>query len=110
MKIGIVSSANESLLLFQFLCRYDHEYVIYYDSAHAPYGKKYFETSLSAVQKGIDFLLAQGVEKIILPPVYELYYLEDNVAPFATKILPLFSEYLLQQVFPYSLVGKIGLF
>lgn len=72
MKIGLVSSGMEMLALFSFLSRYDHEYIIYYDSFSAPYGQKYFATSLQAVKKGIAWLQTQGVEKIIVPPVYEL--------------------------------------
>ena len=36
MKIGIISSGMETLALFGFLTRYDHEYIVYYDSLHAP--------------------------------------------------------------------------
>lgn len=50
MKIGIVSSGIESLCLFKFLNRYQHEYVIYFDSLGAPYGEKKFETPLQRVK------------------------------------------------------------
>lgn len=40
MKIVIVSSGVDSLALFKFLNRYEHEYVVYFDSLNAPYGEK----------------------------------------------------------------------
>ncbi len=59
------------------------------------------------MEKEIDFLLQKGAEKIILDPVYELYFLQHS--SLKAQILPLFSTYLHQFVFPYSLVGKIGI-
>ncbi len=111
MKIGILSSGMETLALFSFLSRYDHEYLVYYDTLHAPYGEKYFQTSLKAVKEGVSWLLEQGAEVLILPPVYELFLLQDEYFQKEKKlILPLFQHYLLQEVFPHSLVGKIWLF
>lgn len=40
MKIAIVSSNLDSLALFKFLNKYDHEYVIYCDALNAPYEEK----------------------------------------------------------------------
>lgn len=107
MKIGIVSSGMETLALFGFLHRYDYEYVVYYDSLHAPYGDKSFTSALQAVEEGIQRLQAQKVDAIIIPPVYELYFLQQKEK---NQILPLFQTYLLQEVFTHSLVGKLGLF
>lgn len=108
MKIGILSSGMETLALFSFLSRYEHEYLVYYDTLHAPYGEKHFQTSLKAVKEGISWLLEQGAEVLILPPVYELFLLQDEYFQKEKKlILPLFQHYLLQEVFPHSLVGKI---
>lgn len=100
MKIGIVSSGQETLALFSFLSRYDHEYLVYYDSLQAPYGEKNFSTALLAVEQGIARLKNAGAEAIILPPVYELALLKKG----EKLILPLVEE-----VFPHSLVGKLGL-
>lgn len=112
MKIGIISSGTESLGLFSRLNKYDHHYLIYLDTQHAPYGEKLHTTSLAAVKKGINILSKQGAEKIIVPPVYELTLLQTETLSEEEKklILPLFSQYLLQQVFPHSLVGKLGIF
>lgn len=40
MKIALISSAMDSLALFKFLHRYDHGFLIYFDSLNAPYGEK----------------------------------------------------------------------
>ena len=103
MKIGLISSGMETLALFHFLTRYNHEYVIYFDSLNAPYWDKHFSTSLENVKKGIKYLKSLWVEKIIIPPVYELTLQEE------ASILPLFSNYLMREVFPHSLVWKLGL-
>lgn len=114
MKIGIVSSGTESLGLFSFLNRYDHEYLIYLDSENAPYGDKNFSTALSKAKAGFARLKDQGADVIILPPLYELALL----AEFSTSeqkeekslIFPLFQTYMQDYVFKYSLVGKLGIF
>lgn len=94
--------------MFNFLSKYDHDYVVYYDFFHWPYGDKTFEQSLACVQKGIDCLLAQGVDQIIVPPVYELYLLQNEKSTIQQeKILPLFTRYVLDYCFTYSLVGKV---
>jgi len=49
---------------------------VYYDFFHWPYGDKTFAQSLACVEKGIDYLTKQGVDYIILPPVYELALLD----------------------------------
>ncbi len=105
MKIGIVSSWMETLSLFSFLTRYNHEFVIYYDSINAPYWAKNFSTSLDNVKKGVKYLKEQWVEKIIVPPIYELALLNE----WEKNILPLFKTYLLDYCFKYSLVWKLGI-
>ena len=105
MKIRIVTSCVEVLTLFRFLTRYNHEYIIYYDSVNAPYWVKNFVTSLENVKKWVKWLEKQWTEKIIVPPVYELKLLEE----WYQNILPLFEHYLLDNVFKFSLVWKIGM-
>ena len=94
MKIGIVSSGVESLILFKILNKYDCEYIVYFDSLMASYGDKYFWTSLAAVKKGVETLKKQRAEMIIVPPVYELALLKEG----ENQILPLFREYLFEFV------------
>lgn len=109
MKIGIITSNNDSLLLFRFLQNYDHEYLIYYDSKLAPYGKKDGEKLLPAIISGIEYLIKQGAEKIILPPMIELLLAQKSDFDYTEQILPFFQKYLLEMVFPHSLVGKVWL-
>lgn len=108
MKIAIISSSTDSLSLFKFLSQKDHEYLIYLDTLHAPYGEKTFLKSMEAVTKGIIRAQEQGAKKLILPPLYELAFSEDK--NYRNLILPLFSHYVLKNCFQYSLVGKIGIF
>lgn len=99
------------MTLFKFLSTYDHDYVVYYDFFHWPYGDKTFDQSLACVEKGIDYLLQQGVETIIVPPVYELSLIQNSEFKIHnSKILPLFKNYLFDECFKHSLVGKFGLF
>lgn len=100
------------LTLFKFLTKYDHEYVIYYDQAHQFYGDQTFEESLLNVQSGIDYLIKEWVDYIILPPIYELAHFVrswgNEEERKGGKILPLFTEYVMKECFAYSHVGKIG--
>lgn len=102
MKIGIVTSWFENLALFKFLSKYDFDYHIYWDWNNWPYGDKWFEYSLGKVEQWVKFLIDKWVDFIIVSPVYELYI--DN-----PKILKLFSSYLFDNCFSFSLVWKIWL-
>ena len=75
MKIALISSAMDSLALFKFLHRYDHEFLIYFDSLRAK---------------------EQGADAVILPPVLELACLNDKemTNEGESLILPIFSHYL----------------
>lgn len=106
MKIWIISSWNENLSLFIWLQKYNHSYFVYYDQISWPYGDKDISFVERKVEKAIEFLLAKWVEKVIVSPIVELYFLQNN--KFQDIILPLFSQYLLNYCFTYSLVGKIG--
>ena len=112
MKIALISSAMDSLALFKFLHRYDHEFLIYFDSLNAPYGEKSLKVWLSAAKAWILRAKEQAADAVILPPVLELACLNDKEMTNEERslILPLFSHYLCDEVFPHSLVGKLGLF
>ena len=99
------------MTLFKFLSTYDHDYVVYYDFFHWPYGDKTFDQSLACVEKWINYLTQQNVDYIILPPIYELYCLIENgkLKIEHSRVLPLFKTYLLDECFKHSLVGKFGL-
>jgi hypothetical protein len=55
------------------------------------------------VQASIDYAITLGVEKIILPPVYELIYKDHPL------VLPLYQVYIYEYVLPRSRVGKLGI-
>jgi hypothetical protein len=104
MKIGIVSSGNDTLALRKVLTKYDHDYLVYHHQTFFPFGSKDFAFILQELQKAVQFLREQGAEAILLDPVYELALLPKEPA-----ILPLFTTYLQAYAFKYSLVGKIGI-
>ena len=107
MRIWIISSGNDTLALFKMLAKYDHSYIIYHDQKNFPFGTKDFDFILQEIEKGIQFLQDKGVETIILDPIYELYFSKYHL--HNDQILPLFSTYLQEYVFPFSLVGKLGI-
>ncbi|MDR0650998.1 MAG: hypothetical protein LBG59_06470 [Candidatus Peribacteria bacterium] len=102
MKIGIVSSGNETLAIRKVLTKYNHHYLLYHDQTFFPFGSKDFSFILQEIHKAIRFLREQGAEAILLDPVYELALHQKE-----TDILPLFTTYLQAYAFRYSLVGKI---
>ena len=106
MKIGIISSWIETLSLFQFLTRYDHEYLVYCDQTNFPYREKSLEYALDCIQKAGESLTQKWAEVIIVDPVYELA-LKYSDKKIWFKILPLFQRYLHEYAFKHSLVGKI---
>ena len=116
MKIGIVSSGNDTLALRKILTKYDHEYLVYHDQTHFPFGTKDFTYMIQEIKKAVSFLVSQWAETVILDPVYECALGRDAPRhPEATKetrpndevVLPLFRTYLQTHAFKYSLVGKI---
>ena len=106
MKIGIISSWTETLSLFQFLTRYDHEYLVYCDQTNFPYREKSLEYVLDCIEKAGEFLTQKWAEIIIVDPVYELA-LKYSDKKLWFKVLPLFQKYLHEYAFKHSLVGKI---
>lgn len=105
MKIGLITSGNEGLTLFKFLHKFNNEYHIYYDQNNWPYGDKNFDFCVEQIEKWIAVLQSKWVDRIILMPIYELYFLENK--KYTDLILPLFSDYLIVYCFAESLVGKI---
>jgi hypothetical protein len=56
MKIGIVSSGNETLALWKILTKYNHEYLVYHDQSFFPFGSKDFSFIGEEIQKAVLFL------------------------------------------------------
>ncbi len=106
MKIGIVSSWVDTLSLFQFMIRHDHEYLVYCDQESFPYWEKSLDFVLNRIEKAGKFLISKWAEVIIVDPVYELALKHSDIKLWF-NILPLFEQYLNECAFKHSLVGKI---
>ncbi len=103
MKIWLLTSWIEFVPLFRLLNQFDHEYIIFFDWDYWPWGDKDFETVLKRVEYWINYLISK-VDKIILPPLWEIFFLSQN--KFEDKIFPLFLNYCLYCL-NWSLVWKI---
>lgn len=103
MKIGVIASGNDMLLLWNVLHTYNFSYAISYDDMYRSYGDSSYDVVKQRISDAMEYLASQGVEKYILPPTFELEFQSDH------RVLPLFRTYLQQYCFQYSLVGKIGL-
>jgi len=102
MKIWIITSGLENIVLFNILNKYNHHYIIYWDQENFSYEDKDFDFVLKRIQKWIDELQKKWVEKFILHPIFEFYFKEK------IDVLPLY-ENLVKEVFSNSIVGKIWL-
>ena len=105
MKIGIVTSGVDMLVLFRFLAKHEFCYEIFYDQEGGLWGDKTSEFVLSRAKEGIAYLEKKGVTKIIVPPVVEVALLHDK--KYAELILPLRTVYA-KECLSASPVGKIG--
>lgn len=106
MKIGIISSWVDTISLFHFLTRYNHEYLVYCDQEAFPYWEKSLNFVLNRIEIAGEFLKWKWAEVIIVDPVYELAIKYRNMK-LNFEIYPLFQQYLHEYGFKHSLVGKI---
>ena len=106
MKIGVISSGVDMLVLFRFLAKYDFSYEIVYDDLGWPWADKPLDFALSRARGAIDHLIAAGVSMVIAPPAIELALMKEK--KYADVICPLRKNYLLQACLPLSPTGKIG--
>ncbi len=107
MKIGIISDGINNLYLMKYLTKFEHEFVLLYDQENWNYWNYKFEKSLEIVESGIVTLQKKWAQKIILSPVFELYFAVNW--KYQDLILPVFSRYLLEYCFKFSLVWKFGI-
>lgn len=110
MQLWFLSSWASLFPLRRIFARFAHTYHIFLDASHWPWWDKAPELRWERCLFGVNILAEQGVTHIILPPLLEIE--RSNILPdwFPKwiQILPLFQTYLLEEVLPYSLVGKIG--
>lgn len=100
MKIWVVASYFDDLYILYFLNRFDFNYKVYLDWNNWPYQDKWFDFSLSNIEKWINYLISKWVDKVILPPIYEMHFDWDD------RVLPLYKNYL-EIALSKSLVWKI---
>lgn len=105
MKIGIVTSGVDMLVLFRFLSKYNFQYEIVYDDLGWPWADKPLDFVLERAGKAIDCLQKKGCKKIIVPPVVEVAFHHEE--KYADLVLPLRHGYLLNECLSASAVGKI---
>lgn len=103
MNIAIIWSGYDTLMTLWLLNHSNQQFFCIIDSKYGPREQKSWELTNERLQASIDYAISLGVEKIILPPVFELIY-KDN-----PKVVPLYQKYLLFHVFPKSRIGKIGI-
>lgn len=108
MKIWIIIDNIYWLAIMNLLSKYDHEYYIYIDNHNSFYGDKKREIGIGWVKKWIEYLQNLGVEKIILPPTYELaFLLDDRYKNFSQNITNIYISYIKDFVAKHSIVGKL---
>ncbi len=105
MHIWIITSGNENIRLYNILNNFDIKTTIRYDSLFRPYGDKPFEEVIQRIEKWIEYLQSKNTQKIIISPVFELYFKNEN--KHQDIILPIFQWYLNEYIFKYSVVWKL---
>ena len=102
MKIWVIGSWYEVLPLIEILAVTDHEIHVFWDRKFWPYTDKSFSLVEDRIMEWIRYLREEvGVDKIILPPFRELYRESKEYS------MPLFTTYLHEFAWKYSIVGKI---
>jgi len=102
MKIWIFTSWLENLSFLNILKQYNHNFLIYMNEDAWPLEDKAIDFQENYVKQSIDFFQKKKVDKIILPPIWELKYKDEEF------ILPIYQN-VINQNLKYSLVWKICL-
>ena len=106
MKVGIITSWVDMLVLFRFLSKHDLAYEIFYDDLGRPWGDKPLEFVKERASKWIEYLTKRWCDKIIVPPLLEVAFHHDK--KHQEIIFPLRIGYA-QECMSGSPVGKIWL-
>jgi hypothetical protein len=101
MRVGLIGSGYDMLPLLQSLEGLDIEWHVFCDTLHRPLQQKSAAVRKERTAYAMDYM-KEKVDVMILSPEAELLYAHEN-----TSVLPFFRIYLLEEVLPYSLVGKI---
>jgi hypothetical protein len=97
MKLGIFTSGLENLSLLKILKQYNVDLIIYMNQDVWPIEDKSLEFQEKYIKQGIQTLQEVGAEKIILYPMWELKYKNENF------IFPLYQN-IIDQTLKYSVV------
>ena len=91
----------ENLILFKFLNKYDFEFMIFWDWNWRPIGDKWSQSLLQRVEFAV-----KNYQNVfwIVPPMAE-----KALSSKFKNIIPLWHNYIYNQVLPYSIVGRLGL-
>ncbi len=108
MKIGILTSDTDNLTLFKILHKYNHNYYIFLDSKFSFRWDKSIDLITKRIKEIIITTKKLWIDKIILPPTLELYFLYKK--EYSDYILPIFFSYLNYYCLNYSLIWKIWFF
>lgn len=91
------------------LSQHDHEYHIYIDNQSSFRWDKNREIGINSIQKWIQYLESKWVDKIILPPTYEMAVMLDPryQAIKSNNIANIYISYIRNYIAKYSIVGKL---
>jgi hypothetical protein len=101
MKIWLLIDTYSSLYCWQWMGHHDHEYIIYRDQLNQHSSQTTLAHHHTVMKQWLDYLLTQGVDHIVCPPVIELHYQSQY-----PQILPVFQQYI-EHNLSHSIVGKI---
>jgi len=104
-KIWILTYWNENLILSKLFDGFDLD--ILYDSQNRPLDYKNFDFALSNCLSNIDKLIKMWNSNIIVHPIFELAICEKNIEKYKNCIMPIFQNYILENVAKYSLIWKL---
>lgn len=103
MKLWIFTSGLENVSLLKILKQYNVDLVVYMNQDAWPVEDKSIDFQEKYVQEWIKKLQEEWVDKIILHPMWELKFKDEDF------IFPLYQN-LIKQTLKYSIVWKIWLF
>ncbi len=103
MKLWIFTSGLENLSLLKIFKQYNVDLVVYMNQDTWPIEDKSIDFQEKYIKEWIEKLQKEWVDKIILHPMWELKFKDEDF------IFPLYQN-LIKQTLKYSIIGKIGLF
>jgi len=103
MKLWIFASGLENISLLKILKQYNIDLIVYINQDAWPLEDKSIDFQEKYIKQWIQTLQKAGAEQIILHPMWELKYKNEDF------IFPLYQN-IINQTLKYSIVWKIGLF